>query len=59
MKGKLIFIRMKESKILKKPITKNKKPKQKNVIFSSTNIQFTIWEQFLQINSVEIDIEVA
>ena len=53
MKAKVIFIE-------KNPITKNKMS-----FSSSTNIQFTIWEQFLQFKackSVEIDpigIEVA
>ena len=53
MKAKLIFIGKKNFKS-QKPNTKNKK-----LSFSiSINIQFTIWEQFLQFKackSVEID----
>ena len=56
MKGMVILIEKKQKYIfLKNPITKN----QNQMSFStSTNIQFTVWEQFLQLKackSVEID----
>ena len=60
MKAKVIFIEKK--KFLKNLITKNQ---NKMSFSSSTNIRFTIWEQFLQFKackSVEINaigIEVA
>ena len=58
MKNKVIFIGKKQKKkIFKK--TNNQKPNTKKMSFSSsTNIQFTIWEQFLQFKackSAQID----
>ena len=65
MKAKLIFIEEKK-KNLKNPKTQEPNTKSKKLSFSSsTNIQFIIWEQFLQFKackSGEIDdigIEVA
>ena len=65
MKANVIFVGKKQKKIFfEKP--NNQKPNTKKMSFSSsTNIQYTIWEQFLQFKawkSVQIDaigIEVA
>ena len=65
VKGKLIFIGMKQFIFFEKPNNEILKTKKKKSFSSSTNIQFTILEQFLKFKAckfVEIDaisIEVA
>ena len=55
MKANVIFIGKKQKKnFLEKP--NNQKPNTKKLSFSSsTNIQFTIWEQFYILKHGEID----